>query len=233
MNNIAMNEIALIAGLGLIVAALTFAGCISFRKIAAKHLEEEPDAYRRMVGKAGEMTATRLIQSVLEPDDILFTNVLIHLQAESAELDNLIINKSGIHIIEVKNWYGDIIGELEEPVWHVQQTDGRGGIRFQQIKNPILQVERQKRILATVLEQFWQEKKSKDSATEADRIAWERVIQGNVYFVQRNCPSADPRILQDEKEMDAVLHAYKNGSEGLLSDDVQRKLLVLFEERMV
>ena len=72
--------------------------------------------YKR-VGIRGEVKASNAILSVMRDDDRLFTNVSINYDGRPAELDNVIVNKYGVFVIEVKNYAGDIYGNEDDFEW--------------------------------------------------------------------------------------------------------------------
>ena len=69
---------------------------------------------RIKAGKRGEKAATDIIKQVLQEGDELLTNVCINYRERMAELDNVIINRSGIFIVEVKNYSGMLTGEEDD-----------------------------------------------------------------------------------------------------------------------
>ena len=109
--------------------------------------------YKR-VGIRGEETAARAIQSVLREGDRLYTNVSINYDGKPAELDNVIVNKYGVFIIEVKNYTGHIVGGEDDYEWQKYKTTDAGITYEKQVKNPIKQVKRQVFILACCLRYY-------------------------------------------------------------------------------
>lgn len=72
------------------------------------------EAPERKAGRAGEEKAANIIGSILRENDRLFTNVQISYEGKPAELDNVIVNKYGVFIIEVKNYNGTLVGNEDD-----------------------------------------------------------------------------------------------------------------------
>ena len=53
----------------------------------------------KRAGRNGEKYATHVIKQCLDSDDLLLTNVCVQFDGKRTELDNLIINRSGVYII--------------------------------------------------------------------------------------------------------------------------------------
>ena len=106
----------------------------------------EPEEKR--VGRQGERIATNIIKRVLREDDYLFTNVPVSYDGKNAELDNVIVNKYGVFIIEVKYYKGRLYGAEDDYEWQKYKDDGYGNTFEKNVKNPIKQVKRQTYILA-------------------------------------------------------------------------------------
>ena len=98
--------------------------------------------YKR-VGIRGEVKASNAILSVMRDDDRLFTNVSINYDGRPAELDNVIVNKYGVFVIEVKNYAGAIYGNEDDFEWQKYKTTDAGNTYVKTVKNPIKQVKRQ------------------------------------------------------------------------------------------
>ena len=108
---------------------------------------ERPEA---RAGREGEYIATNIIRKVLRDEDILLTNVDISYDGRKAELDNVIINKYGVFIIEVKNYAGTIYGKADDYTWIKSKTDPYGNTFTKTVRNPIKQVNRQVYLLSLI-----------------------------------------------------------------------------------
>ena len=108
----------------------------------------------RAAGRRGERVATRYIESVLREDDSLFTNVSISYDGRPAELDNVIVNKFGVFIIEVKHYSGHLSGAEDDYEWTKVHISDAGNSYVKTVKNPIKQVKREVYILAKYLDYY-------------------------------------------------------------------------------
>lgn len=145
--------------------------------------------YKR-VGIRGEEAAVRAIQSVLREDDRLFTNVNIEYDGKPAELDNVIVNKYGVFIIEVKNYTGHIVGSEDDYEWQKYKTTDAGNTYEKTVKNPIKQVKRQVYILARYLEYY------------GPRV-W---VRGYAILLHGNSPVQSEYMLTSVTDIDRVIH---------------------------
>lgn len=121
-------------------------------------------------GISGERFATDVL-SMLPDSYTVFQNVtIIHAQKKS-EIDNIVVGKSGVFIVEVKNHNGYISGDLEDTQW-IQHKVGRGGTPYEkEMYNPVKQVGTHIYRLANYL-------RNKGIST---------YIEGMVYFVNDDC----------------------------------------------
>lgn len=109
---------------------------------------------QRRAGRRGEKYATMRIQSVLREGDALFTNVAISYDGRQTELDNVIVNKYGVFIIEVKNYSGCLSGAEDDYEWTKVHISDAGNPYYKAVKNPIKQVKREVYILAKYLDYY-------------------------------------------------------------------------------
>ena len=145
--------------------------------------------YKR-VGIWGEEAAVRIIQSVLRDCDRLFTNVSIEYDGKSAELDNVVVNKYGVFIIEVKNYSGFIVGGEDDFEWKKYKTTDAGNTYVKTVKNPIRQVKRQIYILARYLEYY------------GSRV-W---VHGYAILLHGNSPVRSEYVLTSKADIDHAIH---------------------------
>ena len=90
--------------LGIIVIAIIvmiIAAVSSPKKTDLPGTTYEPP--ERFFGRLGEEKAAGIIDGLLKEGDYHLTNVEISFDEMSAEFDNIIVNKYGVFIIEVKN----------------------------------------------------------------------------------------------------------------------------------
>ena len=105
-------------------------------------------------GIRGEIEAGKIIRSVLREDDGYFTNVSFTYDNSPAELDNVIVNKSGVFVIEVKNYSGRLYGAEDDFEWLKVRTSAAGNRFEKTVKNPIRQVKRQAGLLHKYLDYY-------------------------------------------------------------------------------
>lgn len=145
--------------------------------------------YKR-VGIRGEEAAVSEIQSVLREGDRLFTNVSIEYDGKPAELDNVVVNKYGVFIIEVKNYTGRIIGGEDDYEWQIFKTTVAGNTYEKTVKNPIKQVKRQVYILARYLEYYGPK-------------VW---VRGYAILLHNNSPVQSEYMLTSIADIDRAIH---------------------------
>ena len=144
----------------------------------------------RRAGHQGEIAATEIIRSALHEGDRLFTNLSIEYDGRPAELDNVIVNKYGVFIIEVKNYRGRIVGGEDDYEWRKYKTTSAGKVYEKNVKNPIRQVKRQTYILAHYLE-------------ENGTRVW---IRGYAMLLYGNSPVESEYVLNGREEAERALH---------------------------
>ena len=154
-------------------------------------------------GRRGEEVAEDIIRSVLHEDDTLLTNIELSYDGNRTEIDNIVINRNGVFLIEVKNYVGDLEGDIDDYNWKKYKVTPGGEIYVKIVKNPIQQVKRQIYIVSSVL--------------KAKRIkVW---IEGYVILLHNNSPVDDSMVLRNRREIDLALHQRRN--QILSKDDVK------------
>ena len=139
-----------IIGLFIVAIALIILIAVVASKLGGFTIEPP----HRAAGRRGERAATMRIKSVLREDDYLFTNVSISFDGRPAELDNVIVNKYGVFIIEVKNYSGNLFGDEDDYEWTKVHISEAGNPYVKIVKNPIRQVKRETYILAKYLDYY-------------------------------------------------------------------------------
>lgn len=94
----------IIIGAILLGTILIIALIIWLIKIAAKSSYEREQREIKSAGNFGEIICRNEIHQILHSDDILINNICLNVDGKETEIDNLIINKNGIFIVEVKNY---------------------------------------------------------------------------------------------------------------------------------
>lgn len=148
----------------------------------------EPE-YKR-VGRYGETIASNVIRQVLREDDYLFTNVSISYEGKPTELDDVVVNKYGVFIIEVKNYTGFIVGGEDDYEWQKYKKTDAGNTYEKTVKNPIKQVKRQIYILAHYLDYY------------GARV-W---VNGYAMLLHGNSPVESEYILNSIADIDLAIH---------------------------
>ena len=189
-----MNALSLFITIVVIVSILALVTVI-WIKFGLSGIESP----ERRAGRQGEKFASGIIEEILDNTDVLLSNVHITYNGEQTELDNVIINNIGVTVVEVKNWFGELFGEEDDPEWIQNKTSSGGGVIQQTVRNPILQVKRQVRILSEILA---------DNSVTAD-------VKGFVFFVNMNSPVASEYILTTQEDIDRAIHSKR---EKTLSD---------------
>ena len=144
----------------------------------------------KRAGNRGEAKATRIIQSVLRSDDWLFTHFKIESNGKRSEMDEIVVNRYGVFIIEVKDWNGTITGREEDSNWLQYKTTYEDQTYENVRKNPIKQVNGQVYALKEYL--------------KANGVhVW---VSGYVLMLQGNSPVRSERVLNSKYEIDSVIH---------------------------
>lgn len=144
----------------------------------------------RRAGFTAELTGTRIIKNALEPEDFILTNVEISYDGKPAEMDNIIVNKYGVFIIEVKYYKGKLKGKEDDYQWDKYNTTQANNTYVKKAKNPIVQVKRQIYILAGFLK-------------EHDLGVW---VRGYVLLLENNSPVDSEYILRSSSEIERAIH---------------------------
>lgn len=165
-------------------------GCIAFLVIIAVLFYKTYEAPGVRAGKRGEKEAAGMIKQVLQEGDILLTNVRVKYKEKETELDNVIINRRGVFIIEVKNYSGTLTGKEDDYEWTKYKVSRGGNIYEKQVRNPIKQVRRQVYILARFLKY------------SGIRV-W---VDGYVLLLNNNSPVHSDMVLESFEGIDRALH---------------------------
>ncbi len=144
----------------------------------------------KRAGRLGEEIASDAISQILREDDHLFTNVSISYQDKQTELDNVIVSKYGVFIIEVKNYKGTLAGNENDYEWVKLKTTSAGNTYEKTVRNPIRQVRRQIYILARYLAYYGAK-------------VW---VKGYVMLLRGNSPVDSDYILHNIEEVDRAIH---------------------------
>lgn len=190
-----MRDMGIMKPLLIVLAALTVGLVIIYAVIEIiKALGERPHTIfeppERRAGRRGEAIAADVIRQVLRDDDYLLTNVRISIPEKETELDNVVVNKYGVFIIEVKNYRGKLVGNEDDYEWEKYKTTDAGNTYEKTVKNPIRQVKRQIHILAQYLKYYGVD-------------VW---VKGYVILLHRNSPVDSALVLDSVADIDRALH---------------------------
>lgn len=153
----------------------------------------ESDTDILAAGINGERIATKIL-STLPDSYTVFQNVIVTYDNKKSEIDNIIVGRSGVFIVEVKNHNSYIEGNLKDIYW-TQHKVGRGGTPYtDEMYNPVKQVGTQIYCLANYLRQ--------NGANT--------YIEGMVYFVNKTC------LLNLTGQSDISVYSGSNGDEDRL-----------------
>ena len=166
----------------------------------------------RRAGERGEAIAADIIRRALHDGDLLFTNVRVEYDGRPAELDNVIVNRYGVFIIEVKNYKGRIVGFEDDYEWHKYKITGAGNIYEKSVKNPIKQVKRQTYILAHFLE-------------ENGARVW---IRGYAMLLNGNSPVESEYMLNGTADVERAIHTMDR---RLLDEETVERVAALMSSR--
>lgn len=141
--------------------------------------------YRKYnTGIVGE-EKTQAVLSSLPSNYHCFYNVPVSYGDKLSELDNLIISKNGIVIVETKNYAGRVYGNENDPFWNQTKVSAKGYTYENQIKNPVKQMKRQVYILSKIL-------KDHDISCR---------IKGYVYMANHNCSTNSDLVFTNKNDL--------------------------------
>ena len=163
----------------------------------------------RLAGRRGEEIASNVIRKVLRDGDCLFTNVEISFEDKRTELDNVVVNKYGVFIIEVKNYNGRLVGSEDDYEWQKYHTTDAGNAYVKTVKNPIKQVKRQIYILARFLDYYGEK-------------VW---VSGYAILLQGNSSVDSEYILSSLGDIDRAIHTRGRNRLDLRTVEAVAKLL--------
>ncbi len=191
-----------------VIIAVIIAAAFGFSKSGSGgNTTAEPP--HRIAGRQGERVATRYIESILREGDTLFTNVSVSYDGRSAELDNVIVNKYGVFIIEVKNYSGRLSGSEDDYEWTKVHISKAGNRYVKSVKNPIKQVKREVYILAKFLDYH-------------GASVW---VEGYAMIIDAASPTESKFILSSLADIDRAVHTSEKRRLNSSTVDAVKKLL--------
>ena len=175
------SAVILLAAVFCVIFFIWLAVKVGFRSV------ELPE---KRAGRLGERFAYEVISEILREDDVLLTNVTVHAAGKQAEFDDIIINPTGVFIIEVKNYSGELFGDEDDYEWIKNKMTPGGQFYQKTVKNPIKQVKRQVYVLSQYLRSH-------------GINVW---IKGYVFFVEQNSPVRSAYVLETQRDIDKAVH---------------------------
>ncbi|MBR6765482.1 MAG: NERD domain-containing protein [Clostridia bacterium] len=90
-------------------------------------------------GLDGEQAAAELL-SCLPEDFVCFQNVIVEIEEKKSEIDLIVVGRTGLFIVEIKNMTGFIQGNMEDKKWIQTNVGRRGGEYSREFYSPVKQV---------------------------------------------------------------------------------------------
>ena len=127
------------SGLGVFVGVFVFFVAFFYAITALPPSRNKPLSEKEIAGKEGEdMTAALL--SCLPEDYTILRNSTLTYQNESSEIDNIIIGKTGVFIVETKNLKGTVHADYRDKDWKKVKIDQYGISHEDSFYSPLKQV---------------------------------------------------------------------------------------------
>ncbi len=171
-------------------------------------IRTEEDGKER-AGKEGEILAGKIIHQYLNDQDIILNNVEITVHGKETELDYVVINRNGVFIFEVKNYSGELEGNEDDEYWSKYKISSGNNEYVKEVRNPIKQVKREIYLLKELLHIY-------------GVYLW---IDGYVLFVNMNSPIESDYTINDENEIDIILHT--KGRQNLNKKQIEKIVNIL------
>lgn len=171
-------------------------------------IRTEEDGKER-AGKEGEILAGKIIHQYLNDQDIILNNVEITVHGKETELDYVVINRNGVFIFEVKNYSGELEGNENDEYWSKYKISSGNNEYVKEVRNPIKQVKREIYLLKELLHIY-------------GVYLW---IDGYVLFVNMNSPIESDYTINDESEIDIILHT--KGRQNLNKKQIEKIVNIL------
>lgn len=105
-------------------------------------------SYEERAGKVGEQKAKKVLKDL---KGFHLTNFTFYVNEMSVQIDEIVVTRDGIYVVEVKNWSGYVSGSETSKTWHVVTTKGA----HYDYKNPLRQNGYHIMMLAKRLPEQW------------------------------------------------------------------------------
>ena len=119
------------------------------------------------------------------------------------------INNNGIFIFEVKNFSGKLVGNEDDQYWNKYKISSGNKEYIKEIRNPIKQLKREIYLLKEYLKYYGVD-------------LW---IEGYVLFVNMNSPVESEYTINDQSEIDDILHLRRN--QVLTKNQIEKIISIL------
>lgn len=164
---------------------------------------------KRIAGKEGELQAKKILNHYLNENDLLLNNANISIHGRNTELDYVVINNNGVFIFEVKNFSGKLVGNEDDQYWNKYKISSGNKEYIKEIRNPIKQLKREIYLLKEYLKYYGVD-------------LW---IEGYVLFVNMNSPVESEYTINDQSEIDDILHLRRN--QVLTKNQIEKIISIL------
>ncbi|MCR5207248.1 MAG: NERD domain-containing protein [Eubacterium sp.] len=135
--------------IALAAGALSLIIGIAVLYASAGRLKENAEI--KSYGNKGERRAGFILEKYLPDGYTVIQNAVIRYNGETSETDNIVVGRTGVFIIEVKNMKGTVYGDYDEKSWEKVKTD-RYNIEHESIfHSPVKQVGTHRYRLAKLL----------------------------------------------------------------------------------
>ena len=94
----------------------------------------------KIYGDMGERKTGFILEHCLPDEYRVIQNSIVTYNGEKSEIDNIVIGKSGVFIIEVKNMKGKIFGDYKDKNWTQYKIDQYNIEHQKEFYNPVKQV---------------------------------------------------------------------------------------------
>ena len=146
-----ISPVIVIAGMlavagGTIYFALSFISEFGWRAPTPEQIREQVihrmdgDMRKLLAGLEGEAAELEAV-SRLDDNSYIFENLVIWLDDHKNEADLIVVNPSGVTVIEVKNYSGTILGDLSQPELIQRKYKKKGKYTDDEADNPVRQIE--------------------------------------------------------------------------------------------
>lgn len=87
-----------------------------------------------IIGREGEYFFNKIAKSCLNNDYFVLDNIVLKAGHGTTQIDQIIVSKFGIFVVEIKNYKGWIFGDVDDTQWTQTLTNGK-----YQFQNPLKQ----------------------------------------------------------------------------------------------